>query len=342
MSKTWVVAAGFFDGQDDVWLDDFISDDTIEFKKVAPAQKPGDWHHRRSQLTSLGEWKSHLLHVRSAFIDRPDGIITCFPQLALCAAVLKRLTFSSAGRPKIIAYNFNLGALPKGVKKRLLRLFSEQINTYVVHSPTEISSYAEVLGVPEDRVVFIPLQRGEIDLQRDEDKDSPYILSMGSAGRDFDTLIKAVDNLGIRTVIVSKPSIVKELPKTSNVEFLSGLTQEKCLELLASCRLSVTPISNLESASGQVTFLNGMRLGVPVVATSSPGTDGYIEHEQNGILVEPFNVGAMQAAIKRLWESETLRDAMSDRARTDAREKFSDEAISRELHRIVQSVSKTP
>ncbi len=340
MSKIWVVAAGFFDGRDDIWLDDFIVDPTITFKKVAPSQKLGDWHHRRSRVTGLGEWKNHLFHIWTAFKVRPDGIITCFPQLALCAAVLKRLTPGAKNRPKIIAYNFNLGSIPSGIKRRMLRLFSRQIDIYVVHSPTEISSYAEALGVPEDRVLFIPLQRGEIDHPRHEDAASPYILSMGSAGRDFETLIKAVKDIDARTVIVSKPGIVEDLPKASNVEFLSGLTQEQCLKLLAACRLSVTPISNLESASGQVTFLNGMRLGVPVIATRSPGTDGYIEHEKNGILVEPFNVEAMQAAIKKLWESEPLRDALSETARTDAREKFSDEAISQELHKIIQSVSK--
>jgi glycosyltransferase involved in cell wall biosynthesis len=328
----WAVVASFFQTPQDRWIDDFVSDPAVSFSKVLPPGEVASWHDQKGRTTAARTWLIHLAHMRAAFRGRPDGVIACFPQLAMCAALLKRL---GRRKPRIIAYNYNLGGFPGGLRRRIARAVASEIDIFVVHSPTECQPYAEYLGVDVARVRFVPLQRGDIPYPRDEDGDDPYILAMGSAGRDYESLIEAVAPLGLRTVIVTRPDIVAALPERPRVEFLSGLTQEDCLRLLARARLLVTPISNLDTASGQITFVNALRLGVASISTRCPGTDGYIRDGQTGILVPPFDAASLGAQIERLWHDAPAREAIAAAGLTDARARFSDEAAARTLAAMI-------
>ncbi|MFC3170318.1 glycosyltransferase [Paracoccus fontiphilus] len=315
-------------------MDDFINDPQIEFVKVPPIENSGIWHTRKSKLTSKREWFSHFRQSLRASRKRPDGIIACFPQLAMCSAFVKKITRSNV---RIIAYNFNLGALRLGRRRAAIRFVADQIECFVVHSPAEVESYTSYLGVPKDKVKFIPLQRGKVDIARIEDFDDPYVIAMGSAGRDYETLIKAVDSLGIRTIIVTRPDIVEALPSSSNVTFMSSLTPEECMQLLSRARISVTPISNQETASGQVTFLNAMQLGVPSIATRCPGTDGYFDDGETGLLVAPGDEVDMKLAILSLWEDVSRRQGLALKAKERFHHSFSDQAAAERLQQIIES-----
>lgn len=334
--QRWVIIAEFFRGQDNQWLDDFIVDERFTFEKVVFSSSNRDWHQGRSKLTPLTKWFRHLRHAHAALRKRPDGIITCFPQLAICAALWKGM---SRSKPPIIAYNFNLGELRPGLRQSLARGLASQIDCFVVHSPQEVMRYAEYLGVAQQRIQFVPLQRGKINILRKEDTDTPFILSMGSAHRDYPTLIHAAERLNLPTFIVTRASDIALLPQNPNVTFLSGMSEQECLELLARARICVTPVANMTTASGQVTFINAMQLGVPVVATRCPGTVGYIEHGGDGLLVAPFDVDDMVTAIDRLWQDSTLRMQLAEKARVTAHDRFSDQAAADRLVEIIKRMS---
>lgn len=331
----WIVIAAFFRDKNARWLDDFIEGEGISFSKLAPPGKWRDWHAGRLRITPLTSWIGHMRHARAAVRLAPAGIVTCFPQLAICAAFWKK--FGSA-KPHLIAYNFNLGELRPGLRQRLARSVAGQIDCYVVHSPEEVARYAAYLDIPQDRVQFVPLQRGEIEILRDEDTEAPFVVAMGSAHRDYPTLIRAVDRLGVPTVIVTRAADIAALPQSPHVTFRSGMSEQECLELQARARICVTPIANMTTASGQVTFINAMQLGVPVVATRCPGTEGYIEHGKDGLLVAPFDVDDMAAAIDRLWQDPGLRESLADAARLTARTRFSDEVAAKRLLGMIKKM----
>lgn len=328
----WSVAADFFTGQDDVWLDDFIDDPRISFRKVPPPQRQGDWHVGRSARTTARGWGAHMRHALSALRARPEGVITTFPQLAMCAGLLKRLGIA---RPRILAYHFNLGALPGGARRRLARAAAPAIDAFVVHAPSEIRAYADYLGLPTERFRFVPVQKGEIGIDRDEDRETPYLLAMGSAHRDWATLIEAVEPIALPTVIVTRADLAETLPKRPWLSVKSGLSAEDCMRFLARARLSVTPISNMETASGQVTFVNAMRMGVAVIATECPGTEGYIENGRTGRLVPPGDAVSLRREIADLWADHAGRAALEAAGKAEAEARFSDPAVAEMLRRIL-------
>ena len=333
--ELWVILAHFLTGNGDRWLDDFISDPQIEFEKITPPNISKSWHVRKSKLTSQREWIGHLHHTLRAVSKNPTGIVACFPQLAMCAALIKKLT---RRKFNIIAYNFNLGALHSGKRQAAARFVAGQIDFFIVHSPAEVKRYASYLAVPEEKVKFIPLQRGVFSFDRNEEFNDPYLISMGSAGRDYQTLVSAVNDLGIKTIIISRPDMIKDLKPGPNVYFKSSLSYDECMKLLSGARISVTPISNQETASGQITFLNAMQMGVPIIATRCPGTEGYIEDGKNGLLVAPANVEDMKKNILSLWEDEKRRQDISSWQKEKFFNSFSDEAAAKSLENIINLI----
>ena len=330
--RTWAVIAPFFLDQDAHWLDDLIDDKTIDFKKVLRTRQDPNWHMAKGLTTGAGNWRRHIGQARRAFAIRPDGIVTSFPHLAMCAGLLKRL---GLGRPRIIAYNYNLGAFHSGAKQRLARFAAAGIDRFVVHSPSEVESYAAYLNRPQEAFSFVPLQRGAPQVPRTEDTTSPFILAMGSAQRDYASLVEAVSARALPTVIVTRPDIIESLPKAPHLTYKTGLSRDACMALLARARLSVTPIANQTTASGQITFINAMQLGVPVIATRCPGTEGYVDHERTGLLTAPDDAKDLEAAITRLWDDAAARDALGRAALTEADTRFSDSAAAKQLHRFI-------
>lgn len=62
------------------------------------------------------------------------------------------------------------------------------------------------------------------------------------------------------------------------------------------------------------TFLEGMALGRPVIASNEGGPLDVIEHEADGLLIEPRNPERLAQAVNRLLHDAPMRDAMGARA----------------------------
>jgi len=336
----WRIAADHFGGPGSTWIDDFVPPTAgLTFEKVPPPERGASWHNQKSARTGAAAWMRHLRHAGQALKGHPgtglDGLVTVFPQLALTAGAIKRVRRLDL---PLVAWTFNIGTLAPGPRQRLARFAAPALDRIIVHSPTEIAPYARYFGLPEDRFTFVPLHRPEIDIARAEDTENPYILAMGTAQRDYPRLIEALEPHAIRTIIVAGADLAASLPTHPWLEVRSGLDRAECWRLLARARLSVTPVSNLRTASGQVTFVMAMKFGVPVIATRCPGTDGYIEDGRTGILVEPGDTAALRAAIVDLWDDAPARMRLSQTARAEAEARFSYTAagqrMAEELNRV--------
>jgi glycosyltransferase involved in cell wall biosynthesis len=252
-----------------------------------------------------------------------------------CGAVAQARTKAPPGR---FAWNFNLGSLPGGWKRALAGRILRRVDRFVVHASGEIVSYAKWLGVKENRFCFVPLQIGGIETPKPSPIPAPYIVSMGSANRDYKTLVEAISGTGIRTVIISKMDEINNLPERPELMKLANLTLDECHSILSGARLSVVPIANTETASGQVTFTTSMRMGIPTIANRSVGTVDYIRDGETGLLVPPGDVTALRRAIGSLWRNETLRDQIGSAGRDHAEDHFSDEAAGRYFAQILDEV----
>jgi len=278
----------------------------------------------------------HFLYASSALRENADCVITLFPQLGLVAAIM--LIVKNRYATKLVAWDFNLGSLPGGWKRFIVSRILRRVDRFIVHASAERDSYSRWLGIDRERFLFVPLQRGAIDSFPPPSPREPFIISMGSANRDYRTLVDAVAGTGINLVLIAKKDILDTLPDLPNVEKLHGLTLAECNDLLARAEISIVPTQDTETAAGQVTFTTSMRMGVATIATRSVGSVDYIRDGETGILVSPGNTAELTNAILKLWNDAALRKRIANEGKVYADEFLSDEAAGRTLGRIMDEV----
>ena len=334
----WLIATPFSTSTSDPWLGRFVTGNRHSFECIPP-----DYSHDRSRSkTSAVGWGDYLRHARAVLraIPRRDGhtgVITCFPQLPTMLGLLCGLRWR---RPPIIAWSFNLGALPSGPRKHFSRIALRRVRLFIVHSRAEIEACSQWLGFDRSRFIFVPLQAPQRVSTVEEDTDAPYVLAMGTANRDYGLLFDVVRELGMRTIVVAGAHAVQHLDKPANVELMNGLTIQQCHELLQGCRVSVVPVANAETASGQVTLLDSLAFGKATIITDCPGSSDYVVDGVTALSVKAGDRVQMRAAIDRLWSDKPFRDALSAAARKDVRERFSDEAVGQVLGSICDAIER--
>jgi glycosyltransferase involved in cell wall biosynthesis len=88
-------------------------------------------------------------------------------------------------------------------------------------------------------------------------------------------------------------------------------------------------------------LVEAMAAGAPVIATGVSGIPELVEHERNGLLVEPDDPEALAAALIRLHEDRELAARLSDAARVTVRERFDGARHAQRLARLFEEALAT-
>ena len=197
------------------------------------------------------------------------------------------------------------------VKRRLLG----RVECVVCHSRTDARQFAQWLGVPADRFVFLPLRSDPIP--GIPVKDEGYLFSGGFEQRDFGTLVQALDGLHVPAHIITARALLPDsVPPFVHHE--SVVPQRQFRERMAAARLIVIPLHANVVSSGQTTLVDALSLGKPVIVSDVPGVRDYVHHGVNGWLVPPGDVIALRSAIRRLWDTERERYGLAAGASASA------------------------
>ena len=311
------------------WIDKFVEDSHYDFTHIAPQRPLPKWHDRKSPQTILPEWLIYLRQAVAAYRQKPDVVISVFPQLAASAGLLKLFT----PKTKMIAWMFNVGTCHEGIRRTLAKLALSNIDLFVVHTRREVEIYSRWLNMPKEKFVFIPYQSPEVEKLAEEDTENPFVAAMGSAHRDYKMFAEVIDELQLPTVVASGKAALKGVDIPACMQTPFGISKRECLELTQRARVNVIPLlpkSNV-TAAGQVTLVEAMFMGKVLVATEYYGVEDYIEHEKTGLLVKPHDRDGMRDAIKLLWNDGDMRKELARNAQEHARECSSDEAAGRNL-----------
>lgn len=101
----------------------------------------------------------------------------------------------------------------------------------------------------------------------------------------------------------------------------------------------MVPVANRETASGQVTLLNAMMYGRPVVATQCVGSVDYVIDGVDALLVRPGDLQHLEQIIEMCWHDEPLRLRLGAAARVSAIANFSDEAVGQIMGRVLRELN---
>jgi len=123
--------------------------------------------------------------------------------------------------------------------------------------------------------------------------------------------------------------IAMELGIEESVEFM-GLRHD-VVELLQQADGFVIP-SRWEGMPNAL--LEAMACGLPCVATRVSGSEDLVQHEKNGLLVEPEQPEAMALALRRMLEDKTLARRMGRAARATILREYQLQTISERCLRL--------
>ena len=116
------------------------------------------------------------------------------------------------------------------------------------------------------------------------------------------------------------PALIERLGLTGHVEFVSGVPQERIVELYAEAEVAVVP-SLYEGFS--LPAIEAMACGVPLVATTGGALPEVVGPDGEAALtVEPGNPDALAMAIGRMLDDRELRDRLGAAGRERVLGKF--------------------
>lgn len=285
-------------------------------------------HDSQRPRTSARQWLDVVAHARAgvaAARREGAGIVTLFPQLAVAVGLLAR------GSLPHVAWSFNVGRAPGAAMGAVAGFALRRGGPVVVHARREAATYAAAFRLPESRFRFVPFSVPRADPTLEEDDAEPFVLAMGSANRDYAGLFQAARGLPLRVMVVAGAHAVAGLDVPPNVVVRAGLSFAECRELTQRARLSVVPLREGFGASGQVTVIEAMVMGRPVVATRTLGTEDYVRDGDTGALVPPGDVAALRDALMQLWEDAAMRARLAAAARAQALAEFTHEAAAAKL-----------
>jgi glycosyltransferase involved in cell wall biosynthesis len=334
----WHVVAPFIDTVPDRnsdWLIPYIPDSTSRFTCVRRPSEELNWHDRPSPVTSYQEWLSLWRQSREAVRNVEGGIVTVFPQLAALVGMQKAVLRRQF---PIVSWWFNTNQY-SGYKQGLAQTALQSIDRFVVHNRVEQAAYSQWFNIPIDRFEFVPLQTPIYPITELEDTEQPFIISVGSAYRDYPLLFNAVQKLGYRTIVISGPRALKGLTPPPNVETPFGLKKPDIISLLQRARLVVLPLVTEGLVAGTVSIAEALSLGCPLIVSDRPGVSDYIADGQTGLLVKPHLLEPLTQAIDDLWQDQPLRDRLRQQSRQYALQNLTDVAAGANLGRILTQVA---
>lgn len=240
-------------------------------------------------------------------------------------AALTNINRRSLGvRRPLIAFAFNFTDLPGGPRRAFQRQALKGIEEFVVFSRLEQTLYADLLGLPEERMRFLPwaMERpvpGPDNPVPPEVVAAGYFCAIGGEGRDYRLLAAAMRALPhLRMVVVGRPHSVAGIDFPANVTVFTNLAMAKTWRLAVDSRGMVIPLKTTTTACGHITLIGTQLLGLPLVISTSQGVSDYVAEGETATLVPVGDRDALVAAIERLDRMPDGMTELAERARDQA------------------------
>ena len=333
----WVVASPYFETPSDRWISDSVTSDDHSFVLVPRIGQERNWHQSGPPRATVREWSNRVRQARRAVDSDADGIITVFPQLAAAAGSIK---FARRSDRPLVSWFFNTEGLTSLPKRSAARLALRHVDRFIVHSTRETESYADLLGLPSDRFVYVPFQYGAtVETEAPVDQDEPYVFATGSGYRDYETFFAAMQTLGYRTLVLASDRVLAGLTVPPNVEILEQITRPEIRRLVRHARVNVVPLNDGATTAGIVTIVETFRHGRSLVISDRPGIDDYIIDGKNALCTRLYDSRSMADAIEAMWTDHQYRHDLDEAALRFAEDNCTDEAAARSLVRVLDSVA---
>jgi glycosyltransferase involved in cell wall biosynthesis len=280
-------------------------------------------HPISSRLSYISKYLSEFYVPLMAVLrkKRYDVVISWQMRLGVCYGILKRLCHSNK-LPMHIIQDFHIDLTQTRWFYRfqltLLKLAIPGIDYFFCTSTEEEAIYSRMFNIPRSRIVFLPLVESSANFEEPSHAQKDYIFSYGKSDRDFDTLVRSVTPLNIKTYIVSQKYIPK-VPVPKNVCIIRDyVSDEEMVQWIASSRMVVLSLKDYRISAGQISMLEVMALARPLIITENMATKEYAVHQHSALFFKAGSDKELADHIQYLWDHPESAEQIGQKARQAA------------------------
>ena len=165
----------------------------------------------------------------------------------------------------------------------------------------------------------------------------PYILSIGYNKRDWETLIKAYEELDteVELHLLGNDSWKSDNPK---IKILPPVTVKEMVGMIEGSLFGVLPLKWFNYSYGQMTLMQQMALGKTVIVSEVPSVKDYVQDGVNAFLYPSEDTDSLAERMKVLLDDGELREQIGKEAAKTIQEKINEKIMAREIEKFILNI----
>ena len=196
------------------------------------------------------------------------------------------------------------------MRTKFWRIFLNSVDKVVVLSDYEIGYYTQLFHLAPHKFQRIHFY-ADADGRNIGPCSNSYVFSSGRTDRDFVTLLKALQSLKTRAVIVADSryrEVFQVLP--DNVEVYYDVSYERYKHYLMNSQLVVVPLVPGPSSRGQSVIMEAKKYGKPILCADLPLLREHFFNDFDGMIYyAPGNADQLRDKIDKLFsDPERLKE----------------------------------
>ncbi len=328
--------------------------------KVVEGDDRGYWffrHFRRKvevDVLDIGRenWWRKLEHKIKFYIAQPlkafmrrnryDVVVSHGAQSGLVYELLATFASKKPLHVMIDVGGLN-GARINMIETPLIKFAMRKSPVIIVHSSRQLQLYRDHYPNLAPKAHFVPFGT-DFDffsehLHSDDIPTDHVLLSVGYAKRDYSTLCQAWKQASVghfKLCIVGDTSLAEQYSDCPSIEFSERIPIAELMSLTRRCTAVVVPLPEFLYSYGQMTILQSMAMGKPMIVTRTTSTADYIDHDPGVMAVQPHDVGALSQALERMCGlSQEELQLMGKHNMAHVREHFNEQSMAEKIEKII-------
>lgn len=263
------------------------------------------------ELLRGGNWR-HAWQIRRRPIE---SFVSLTEQVGLPLAFLT----PRCARHVLIAHNLTTDRR-RAFQRRTRYL--QRFDRILVLSHAQEDYLCNEAGVAPERVRFV---FDKVDHKffspSSRDEGEGYLLSVGQEQRDYPTLVEAARELDVPCVIIpsslwNPADEIVHMALPANVSVRRDVSFAALRDLYDRASIVAVPLrAGVRYAAGVNAVLEGMAMQKPLVVSTTPGLEGYLEDHFTARLVPPGDVSALARTVGELLSDRPQARRLADNAR---------------------------